>query len=384
VSKVCAVSEQLRLVVDGIIYQIQATGGISRLFSEIFPRMCRLDESMKMRIFTSGPLAQEIPKHPHIHHLRIPDIGFYLRPAILWHSMEDQIRWSWSNLWIGQGKGKIWHSTYYTMPPTWKGLQVVTVADMIYERFPDLFSGLGSDQFRESQKRCIMAADAVLCISEATSKDVQEIYQLNPDRLHVVHLAYSEIFRPIIENNDSGSGSQAARQPFFLYVGSRAHYKNFSSLISAYSRWKNKEEVRLLVVGPPWTQEEGKELASLGIEGRIDLITNAQDDLLCALYNQAAAFVYPSLYEGFGIPLLEALACGCPVIASRIATTVEIAEGCPVYFEVGREDSLIASFDKVLAEGRKSARTIAGLEHVKKFSWDKTAQGTLDIYKSLT
>jgi glycosyltransferase involved in cell wall biosynthesis len=377
------VSEQLRLIVDGIIYQIQATGGISRLFSEIFPRICNLDESVKMCIFTSGPLAQKIPKHTHIHHLHIPDIGRYLRPVTLWLGAENRIKRTWSNLWIGNGKGKIWHSTYYTMPQSWKGLQVVTVADMIYERFPDLFSGPGSDQFRELQKRCVMAADAVLCISEMTSRDVQEIYKVNPERLRVVHLACSEIFRPLIED-DHKSGSWAVRQPFFLYVGSRAHYKNFDCLISAYSRWKNTEEIRLLVVGPSWTQEEGKKLADLGLRDKVDLITNVQDEALCALYNQAGAFIYPSLYEGFGIPLLEAMACGCPVIASRIATTVEVAEECPVYFEVGQEDSLIASFDKVLAEGRKSARTLAGLERVKKFSWDKTAQGTLDIYKSLT
>jgi glycosyltransferase involved in cell wall biosynthesis len=377
------VSEQLRLVVDGIIYQIQTTGGISRLFKEILPRMCRLDETLEMRIFTYGPLAQEAPRHPHIHHVQIPEISRYLRPAVFWRSAQGRITQTWVDLCRGKGKGKIWHSTYYTMPQAWKGLQVLTVADMIYERFPDLFRGSGSDHFRELQKRCVMAADAVLCISEATSKDVQEIYQLSSDRLRVVHLACSEIFRPLIENNALGPSSQVARQPFFLYVGSRAHYKNFHGLVNAYSRWKNTEEVRLLVVGPAWTQEEGKELADLGIQDKVDLISDVQDETLCSLYNQAAAFIYPSLYEGFGIPLLEALACGCPVIASRIPSSVEVAGGCPVYFEVGQEDSLITSFDTILAEGRKNPRTIAGLEHVKKFSWDKTALGTLGVYRSL-
>jgi glycosyltransferase involved in cell wall biosynthesis len=297
--------------------------------------------------------------------------------------MKDRIKKVWFNHWMGNSKDKIWHSTYYTMPQSWEGPQVVTVADMIYERFPDLFSGLGSDQFREMQKRCVMSADAVFCISEATRQDVQEIYKANPDRLHVVHLACSEIFRPLIEKNPYLS-VQTFRQPFFLYVGSRAHYKNFNSLIDAYSLWKDKDKVRLLVVGPPWTKEERKELNALGIEDRVDMVTDAQDEALCALYNQAAAFVYPSLYEGFGIPLLEALACGCPVIASRIPTSVEVADKCPIYFELDQKDSMIEAFDTALAEGRNSHRTHGGLERAKEFSWEKTARGTLDVYRSLS
>jgi glycosyltransferase involved in cell wall biosynthesis len=375
--------ELLKVVIDGIIYRLQSTGGISRLFSEILPRICELDESVEMTIFTSGLLGQQPPGHPHILHRRIPDISNVLRVFAQWQSVRNRIEKIGFKRWIGDGKDKIWHSTYYTMPRSWEGPQVVTVADMIYERFPDLFSGPGSDQFREQQKRCAKTADVVLCISEATKKDVEEIYHVDPHRLHVVHLACSEIFRPLIESDFHRSG-QAVRQPFFLYVGSRAHYKNFSWFINAYSRWNDKKEVRLLVVGPKWTKEEYKELNELGIEDRVDIVSDAQDETLCSLYNQAAAFIYPSLYEGFGIPLLEALACGCPVIASRIPTSVEVAGQCPIYFELDQEDSIITAFDTALTEGPNCHRTREGLERAKEFSWDKTARGTLDVYRSLS
>jgi glycosyltransferase involved in cell wall biosynthesis len=232
------------------------------------------------------------------------------------------------------------------------------------------------------QKRCVMAADAVLCISEATRQDVQEMYHLSPDRLHVAHLACSDIFKPF--DGNTLSVSREADGPFFLYVGSRAHYKNFDGLITAYSRWQKRRDVRLLFVGSPWTQQEQRRFVELGIQDTVDLVTEAQDGMLCALYNQALAFVYPSLYEGFGIPLLEAMACGCPVIASRIPSSVEVAGEYAIYFDVGQEDSLIGSFDTAFAEGRKSPRTYAGLEHVKEFSWDKTALDTLGVYRSLT
>ena len=374
-------TERLKVVADGIIYQAQSTGGISRLFSEVFPRMCQLDGTAEITIFTSGSLRQRLPEHPHIQHLQIPDIGRFLKPAFLWQNIGEQTKQGWFKLWLGRGKGKIWHSTYYTIPEAWDGVQVVTVADMIYERFPDLFNGPGSDEFRELKRRCVMTADAVLSISEATSRDLQQFYDLDPKRIHVVHLACSNVFRPLDKRDISLDGITDRR--FFLYVGSRAHYKNFHGMITAYSLWKQAGETRLLVVGPPWTSEEQRNLAELGIQDRVDLLTVVDDDTLCAFYNRALAFIYPSLYEGFGIPLLEAMACGCPVIASRIDTTVEVAGGCPIYFDLNEEDSMIGAFDTAVREGRESPRTRGALEHAKEFSWDKTARGTLEVYRSL-
>ena len=134
-------SDPLKLVIDGVIYQYQSTGGISRLFTETLPRVCSLDETVEMTLFTSGPLIQQLPSHPRIRHLQIRDLTPYLRPAALWRPFEERAKQAWFSLSVGSGRGRIWHSTYFTRPRTWKGLQVVTVPDMIYERFPDLFSG---------------------------------------------------------------------------------------------------------------------------------------------------------------------------------------------------------------------------------------------------
>jgi len=122
----------------------------------------------------------------------------------------------------------------------------------------------------------------------------------------------------------------------------------------------------------------------LGIQNRVHLLTDVDDEELCRLYDQADAFVYPSLYEGFGIPLLEAMACGCPVVASRIPSTIEVAGMCPVYFESAEVESLLAAFDMALSEGRDSERVRSGFERVKSYSWDKTAKQTLEVYYVLS
>jgi glycosyltransferase involved in cell wall biosynthesis len=376
--------KSLKIVVDGVIYQLQSNGGISRLYSETLPRICNLDKRLRIFLLTEGRIAQTLPHHGHIFHKSIPQIEPYLRPGRLWKPVAPTVRELMGKLQIGCTKGAIWHSTYYTMPPNkWRGPVLVTVADMIHERLPHLFSGPWYDQFREQKRRSVLAADVVICISEATRQDLQCFYNLNSDSVQVIHLAHSDIFKrqeyPAIE-----AAWSIEKRPFLLYVGLRAHYKNFEGLIRAYSVWPQRNDVTLVVVGKPWTASEEAYLAALGIQGRVQVLTGVDDKMLLRLYNQAVALVYPSLYEGFGIPLLEAMACGCPVIASRIPSTVEVAGEQPIYFEPVHLESLLAAFDLALAEGRNSERVRTGLEHAQDFSWDKTSSQVLEVYHALS
>ncbi len=356
----------MRVVVDGIIYQLQPTGGISRIFSEILPRMCNLDPSLRINLFTEGRLLQEVPRHTLITHRRIPSVSVGRGLLRL--------------LSIGGGKGKIWHPTYYSMPESWKGQTVITVADLIYELFPDLFSGPDCDRFREQRRRCISRAEAVICISDATREDLLRIFGIDPGSVHVVPLACSDIFRETVKADDDLK--LPTKRPFFLYVGTRSHYKNFDLLLDSYGAWEGRNETDLVVVGPAWSESEIRRLAALGLRHKVHLLTGAGDMDLCRLYNRAAALVYPSRYEGFGIPLLEAMACGCPVIASRIPSTVEVGGGCPLLFDPARPEELLMAFDQILSEGRGSVRTRAGLLRSRSYSWERTAEGTLEVYRS--
>jgi glycosyltransferase involved in cell wall biosynthesis len=281
-------------------------------------------------------------------------------------------------LWVGNGAGKIWHSTYYTMPSKWRGAQVVTVVDMIYELYPNLFNEPYDDDFRKQKRRAISQAAAVICISETTRRDVQQFYGLDDDKLFVVPLAHSESFRPGADDTSS------AQRPFLLYVGKRIHYKNFELLLDAYSQWHANNEVDLiLVTDSDWTPEERQRLTALNLTSRVQLLTHIDDERLRSLYSQALAFVYPSLYEGFGIPLLEAMACGCPVVASDIPSTREVAGDCAFYFDPSSAEDLRVVLDQVLANGSDSARRAAGIARANTFSWNETARGTLEVYRSV-
>jgi alpha-1,3-rhamnosyl/mannosyltransferase len=142
--------------------------------------------------------------------------------------------------------------------------------------------------------------------------------------------------------------------------------------------------VDLVVVSDSqWTPEERQRLSKSDVESRISLLQDVDDEHLRRLYGSALAFVYPSLYEGFGIPLLEAMACGCPVIASDIVATREVAGDCPLYFEPSRYESLISALDLALNESDIERRRTAGLARVNRFSWDETAHRTLEVYRSL-
>jgi glycosyltransferase involved in cell wall biosynthesis len=268
------------------------------------------------------------------------------------------------------------------MPKKWKGCSIVTVHDMIHERFPNLYNSKNDERFRAVKKYCIQRADAAICVSGNTRKDLIHFYGLNAGSVYVVPNAYSSsIFK---KQTVDCSVEMPVKQPFLLYVGSRACYKNFDLLIRAYGKWPLRKEINLLCVGgKPWSQSEQQTLNELGIRSQVRLLRDIDDKTLCCLYNKAVGFVHPSLYEGFGIVLLEAMACGCPIIASRIPSTVEMAGDCPIYFDPTKEDDLVNALDIALSQGRDSGRIQTGFERVKSYSWDKTAAQTLRVYRTV-
>jgi glycosyltransferase involved in cell wall biosynthesis len=373
----------MNIIVDGIIYQTQSHGGISRLYDEILPRMCDQDQDLRISLLTSGKCKKTPPRHPRIDHQELFPIDELLRPTRLWGRIGLGIRAYLQNSTQLNREGQIWHSTYFTIPHTWKGSIVLTVYDMILERFAkDLFSKPINEAYRKHKRYCIEKADIIICISEATKKDLEEFCNIDSSKTRVIHLAASPVFRQL---NGTGDLSRSfSSKPFLLFVGARVAYKNFENLLNAYSSWTNRNDINLVVVGSEWTPREKQRIRELDLEGKVVLLTNVNSDELCILYNRASAFVFPSLYEGFGIPLLEAMACGCPVVASNIPSTVEVAGDCPVYFEPKDKDAIRAALDTVINEGRNSERTKRGFIRAKEFSWDQTAYETLNLYSELT
>jgi len=367
----------MRLVVDGIIYQAQARGGVSRIYSEILPRMCDLAPQLTVEVLTSGPLKQAIPVHQKINHTTFPHTEglfphrwFYRRRMYVRSLLQSKKR--------PGCRQDIWHSTYFTRPFRWQGPIVVTVLDMIYEHYPDLFARGVDQAFREQKRSCIEEADAIICISQSACDDLRQYYSLPPEHTHVIPLAASDLFRQLPR------GTVDTRQPpFLLYVGPRHHYKNFRQLLQVYAKWQMRNEVNLVVVGRAWTSEEKQLLASLDRCQRVRLISSVSDERLCQLYNEAAALVYPSLYEGFGLPLLEAMKCGCPVVASRIPSTVEVAADSVLYFDPKDDDELESALMYACQLGRDSDLVRRGIKRSQEFSWGRCAEQTLAVYRQL-
>ncbi|MDA8115972.1 MAG: glycosyltransferase family 1 protein [Actinomycetota bacterium] len=366
------------LVVDGLIFSVLRHGGILRLFSEALPRVCELEPGLQVTLLATGERGN-LPSHPRIAVRRLVPVEGILRPGRLWLQAVPKLRQWVQRVALRNEPRGIWHSTYSTLLPGWRGPTAVTVYDLIGEHFKSLLHGAAlraTEQFNGMQRRAVQAADVVLCISEATRADAVRTYGIPPERTRVVPLACNECFAPEQVRSPSG-------RPFVLYVGSRYGYKNFRTLLRAFASWGPGHGVGLVVVGRAWSLQERREVAALGIGDWVRVVEMCSDAELCGLYNAAGAFVYPSLCEGFGIPLLEAMACGCPVVASRIPSTVEVSGECPFYFEPESVEDLVRALSEALAAGRSGERAERGFRRAREFSWDRTAEMTLAVYREL-
>jgi len=369
----------LQVILEGRIFEEQPLGGISRTYHEILPRICHMDEKILFSILTSGRLMQSLPRHPRIvsYPSRFP-VHRFLRPQAIFWQLQDHLRAKLQMKSIHFSRNTIWHATYFQLPDWWAGPKVITVYDLIHEKFPHFFNKNYDGILRNRKKRAVLAADKVICISESVRSDVIEMYGLSQEHVVAIPLAYGDSFRVL--SKEEIPPDFFVDRPFILYVGMRTHYKNFKTLLSAYAAWPRRNEMRLLVIGDPWSKEEQKEISAAGLESNIVCRSAITDEELCALYNQALAFVYPSLSEGFGIPLLEAMACGCQIVASRIPTSMEVARDVPYFFDPLNKDELISALEAAcFSEKIKSRRD----DILANYSWDRNAQATLKIYKEL-
>ncbi len=377
----------MKIFVDALIFQKEPYGGIARMYREILPRICELDPGVEVTLFCDGPVKAPLPFHPQIKTIHTPPVHIHIRVHGFWGKLLFPFRWIASriwkkvrNIWIPRERDGIWHSTFFTLPPAWHGPQVVSIYDMIPERYPHLFQDPLEEVGRQQKRHCVNQADAVICISETTREDISHFYEPVKADIRVILLASSPVFRILTPEERT---PPPVTGPFLLYIGRREHYKNFTSLVEAYLDWQGRDVTRLVVVGPRWTAAEAAWLAQLGLQNKIIQLNQVDDVELCQLYNQAAALVFPSQYEGFGIPILEALSCGCPVVASLIPSSVEVGGNCLFYFDLDRLETLHQALDQALAEGQTPQRVRAGLSQASRFSWDRAARETLTLYREL-
>lgn len=257
---------------------------------------------------------------------------------------------------------------------------VITVYDMIHELFPNEFPS--NDETAGFKRRAIDHANHVICISENTKKDLVSLLGTSASKVSVVHLGFDQ-FAPSL---NSARFVTLSGKPFILFVGLRGGYKNFSGLLKAVSSSSRLSSDFDIVAfgGDRFSLGELSEISALGFSENQVIHKSGSDDLLGSLYNSARAFIYPSLYEGFGIPPLEAMAHRCPVISSNTSSMPEVIGPAGEYFDPADTDDMRRAIeDVVYSDSRIDRLRQSGAERLTAFSWDKCSRETFDIYRSL-
>ena len=258
---------------------------------------------------------------------------------------------------------------------------MVTVYDMIHERFPQYFKS--GDQTQMWKKHLIENAGAVIAISENTRQDIVKFTGADPDRIHVIYLGNP--FEHGSAQIDTCPAPPVFEKPYLLFVGGRPAYKNFDLFIeSVAGMLRDHEELHVVCAGwLPFSSREKNVFEDLNIFHKVHHI-KINDTILKNLYQNARAFVFPSLYEGFGLPVLEAFSCNCPAILSNTSSLPEIGGDGAAYFDPNDQESIRSTVEQVLYNERYRQDLIQkGSERLKLFSWEKTAVLTKKVYTGL-
>jgi glycosyltransferase involved in cell wall biosynthesis len=282
----------------------------------------------------------------------------------------------------GRANG-LFHSVYHQQFPVRRVPMVATVYDIIFEKFTDMF---GSEFDSERLKKAQVVKDAARCIaiSGQTKADICDLFGISPAKVDVIPLGVDPaIFSPKAEAGESEFLSAAGLPsgPYLLYVGGRENHKNFSRFLRAYATSRLPGDFPLVVAGYGWSPAEREQVAATGIAGRIHLLVSPTTTELAMLYRNAAVFVYPSLYEGFGLPILEAMSCGTPIALSNAGPCPEVGGDVPAYFDPKDESDIARAIETLLDPREAHTRRARGLERVKSFSWDRTATLTVETYR---
>lgn len=272
---------------------------------------------------------------------------------------------------------------------------VVTIHDIGPLTHPQFFTKKDQWFMKGSLKQAVNKAAAMICVSQATA-DAVEAYALAnynqsvKERLHVVHEGVDEVFfkTPTIkEITDFHLIAPLLDQPFFLTVGQISPRKNLQTVLKAFSRLKDDLPSHQLITvgGNGWDyQWVTEQVNKLGLENRVHFLGYVSDTLLRFLYREAVAFIYPSLFEGFGLTVLEAMASSCPVITSNSTSLPEVAGDAALLMNPSDVEALSNHITFVSHHNEKREEMIAkGLQRAKSFSWDKAASQTYDIYKNI-
>ena len=353
----------MKLIYDNIVFAIQRYGGISVVWQELLKRIQQVED---VRYFDVD--VNQVYNYSRNNMLISPE------------SIEKTIRNAWISRYfplnISYEQPFIFHSSYYRYCKNPLALNVTTVHDFTYEFF---VKGFRQKLHTWQKEAAIRHSACVVCISENTKKDLLRLMpDVDESKIRVIYNGVSDNFY-VLDDAFGNTQLPFSSHSYVLFVGRRDSYKNFELAVRAVAA----TSLNLLIVGKKLTIEEEKAIRKYLPASRYKCMSNVSDDWLNVYYNNASALIYPSSYEGFGLPVLEAQKAGCPVIAYNSSSIPEVIGNTPLLMEELTEECLIQKI-KLLDDNKLMEQTInEGVANANRFSWDKMAQQYHEVYQGL-
>lgn len=351
--------------------------GIGRYARELIRALARFDHTHSYTLFVPRDAHADLLRFdwpPNFTIRRAPFTERYL--AAMWHRARIPLPVE-----VFIGKVDVFYSPDFLLPPTFAQRKLVTVHDLSYVRVPECFPRPLLNYLNQAVPPSVAHADLILADAVSTQRDLSEVYRIPPEKIKVLYSGVDARFSPNVPNESRARVRQWTQgKPYILSVGTLQPRKNYVRLIEAFaqviSKLPNSNLQLVIAGGHGWMYEQiFQTVERLNLQERVLFPQFVSDDDLPALYTDATLFVYPSLYEGFGLPVAEAMACGVPVVSSNASSLPEVGGDAVLYFDPHNTDAMAEAIHRALTDEslREQLRT-RGIEQAKKFSWEKAAR----------
>jgi glycosyltransferase involved in cell wall biosynthesis len=368
--------------IDGNEANVEKRVGISEYAFQLLRQFEELkSKDVNFRIYLKEEPKEDLPRERSGWQYRV------IKPGKLWTQWRLPL-----DLFVNNPKPDVFFSPTHYAPRFSPVPTVVSVMDLSYLFFPEMFNKSDLLQLRNWTAYSVRKANKILTISNSSKDDIIKEYKVGKDKVIVTHLGIKEsiTLTPHIYSMSQLKAKYDLSDNFILFVGTLQPRKNITSLIKAFAKVAQEEKLpkglQLVIVGRKgWLYEEILEAPKeLGIDKKVKFLENVENDELPLFYKNALCFVLPSLYEGFGLPVLEAMQQGCPVITSNISSLPEAGGDAALYVDPEDVDDIAKKITQLVnSEKLRKELVEKGKEQVKKFSWEKTAKQTLEVLEQV-
>lgn len=367
---------------------VRQGGGIGRYTRNLVRTLAKLDVDNQYLLFVAGGWGDGDGMGPWPHNFRVCPVPLSDRWLnILWHRLRIPVP-----IQLFTGRLDLFHSPDFVLPPTRRAPTILTVHDLSFLRVPQYFVPAFQRYLEAAVQRAVKRSDFVLADSESTRRDLVELTDLGAANRQavVVYPGVEGRFTPVTDSEVLHTIRDRYQLPerFVLSVGTLQPRKNFEGLVRSFARLMQHESSLIntldlvIVGGKGWMYERlFAEVEQLDLGSRVHFTGFVADDDLPALYSAADAFAFPSWYEGFGLPVLEAMACGTPVVVADNSSLPEVVGDGGLLVSAADESALTDALVRVILDsGLRQKLVIRGLELARRFTWERAARQVLEVY----